>query len=346
MKLSILLSLFATTSVAQVIKRDASSNLRIMNWNLRNDGKPNDITIDETINNLPKNVPNDENVSFYTDYEEAPWSDRRIGVANEVLFNSPDVFTVNEALHRQVEDLKELLGWPYIGVGRDDGGESGEYEAIYYNPSKLNLISNDTFWLSDKPFEPSKYPGAGYYRDATVCLFEDSSNGVQFVIINVHLDDESDDQRKYAAALVKYRAGYEYQDKHVPVFLVGDFNSQTSGKSCAAYEITTGSLDFDVSKLNTTFTEKYKNDLSKISLNDLMKAAAPKDRMGHHATFTGFKSDTSSFSRIDFQFGSDPHNGDKLLWEVVRYKGGDNWYDDSFYLSDHRPVITDLIIKN
>ncbi|GME85212.1 unnamed protein product [Ambrosiozyma monospora] len=81
-------------------------------------------------------------------------------------------------------------------------------------------------------------------------------------------------------------------------------------------------------------------------MDDLMVEAAPKNRMGHHATFTGFKSDTSAFTRIDFQFGGNPHNGDDLLWTVNRYKGGDNWYDNSFYLSDHRPVITDLFIKN
>lgn len=39
-----------------------------------------------------------------------------------------------EALIRQVNDLKELLGddWGWVGVGRDDGVERGEFSPIFY----------------------------------------------------------------------------------------------------------------------------------------------------------------------------------------------------------------------
>lgn len=37
-------------------------------------------------------------------------------------------------MKRQVDDLQVLLGddWGWIGVGRDDGEERGEYSPIFY----------------------------------------------------------------------------------------------------------------------------------------------------------------------------------------------------------------------
>ncbi|KAH3666456.1 hypothetical protein OGAPHI_003452 [Ogataea philodendri] len=316
------------------------TNLRIQSWNLRYDSKPNDITVQQTIEGLNSTLPIDVDTKWFSNYTEQPWSSRRIGVKNEVQFNNPEIFTVNEGLHRQVEDLKELLGYPYIGVGRDDGGEAGEYEAVFYNPHALEVVSNDTFWLSDTPFEPSKYPGAGSYRSATVVHFRSLDTGSTFVLINAHLDDQSDDQRKLGAALVKYRAAYEVENKHVPVIFVGDFNSQVTGDSDGAYLISTGQQTFSESDLNSTFTDKYSNSLTDFNFLDILEETPAENRMGNLATFTGFKDTTSGFSRIDFQFASNTTD-----WEAVRFKVGDNWYDDSFYLSDHRPVISDIVLN-
>ncbi|GME73489.1 unnamed protein product [Ambrosiozyma monospora] len=121
-------------------------------------------------------------------------------------------------------------------------------------------------------------------------------------------------------------------------------NSPSSGSASGAYNITTGLIDFDVDRLNQTFVEKYKNSLDDFAYQDFRIACPPQFRIGNLATFTGFKPNTSTFSGGDSQFGSNPNNGDSLLWSVQRFKVGSNWYDDSFYLSDHRPVISDIIL--
>ncbi|KAG7833055.1 hypothetical protein KL943_004503 [Ogataea angusta] len=338
-KMLALIFLLAVLIMVYPRSAQAGSRIRIQSWNLRYDSMPDDITVGETIAALNSTVPIDTQTTYYSNYTEQPWSTRRIGVKNEVLFNEVDLFTVNEGLHRQVEDLKELLDMPYIGVGRDDGAQAGEYQAIFYNPDSIELLSNDTFWLSNTPFEPSKYPGAGSYRSCTVGYFRTKKGGTKFVVINAHLDDQSDDQRRLGAALIKYRAAYEQETKNAPVFLVGDFNSQVSGETNGAYEITTGKLEFSADELNSTFVSKYSHLDTGFEFLDLIEQTPVENRLGNLATFTGFKNNANSFSRIDFQFG-----GNSGSWEAVRYKVGDNWYDDSYYLSDHRPVISDIFL--
>ncbi|KAG7796190.1 hypothetical protein KL929_003381 [Ogataea haglerorum] len=341
-RIRILALIFLIAVLIMIYPRSAQtgSTIRIQSWNLRYDSMPNDITVGETIAALNRTVPLDTQTKYYSNYTEQPWSTRRIGVKNEVLFNEADLFTINEGLHRQVQDLRELLDMPYIGVGRDDGAQAGEYQAIFYNPDSVELLSNDTFWLSDKPFEPSKYPGAGSYRSCTVGYFRTIKKSTRFVVINAHLDDQSDDQRRLGAALIRYRAEYEQETKKVPVFLVGDFNSQVSGETNGAYKITTGRFEFPTDKLNSTFVSKYNHSGSGFEFLDLLEATPVENRQGNLATFTGFKNNVDSFSRIDFQFGANTSS-----WEAVRYKVGENWYDNSYYLSDHRPVISDILLK-
>ena len=99
---------------------------------------------------------------------EQPWSTRRIKVyqqfqnegivlAREFLEAMPMLLRVlkarvgfPEALVRQVTDLATLFGddWVRVGVGRDDGVAAGEFSSIVYKKSDIDLVSNDSFWLS------------------------------------------------------------------------------------------------------------------------------------------------------------------------------------------------------
>ena len=51
---------------------------------------------------------------------------------------------------RQVTDLATLFGdgWGWVGVGRDNGVAAGEFSPIFYKKSDVELVSNDSFWLS------------------------------------------------------------------------------------------------------------------------------------------------------------------------------------------------------
>lgn len=65
------------------------------------------------------------------DREGNVWTTRCRVICDELNFEDPDVFGTQEVLHEQLGDLLNGLdGYDYIGVGRDDGKEAGEYSAI------------------------------------------------------------------------------------------------------------------------------------------------------------------------------------------------------------------------
>lgn len=173
----------------------------------------------------------------------------------------------------------------------------------------MRLVSWDTFWLSNTPFEPSKYPGAGSFRACTRARFR-SEAGV-FTLLNAHLDDQSDVQRKLAASLMLHRAKFEAIKTGRPVFLVGDFNSPTEGVDGGAYQIASGALA--PLPINATFAEKYKwseREENEFKLKDFAGAAPPRSRSGNYATYTGFAGvgDTNRYVRIDYMFGGSVNN--------------------------------------
>ena len=121
----------------------------------------------------------------------------------------------------------------------------------------VQLVSNDTFWLSQTPSEPSKYPGAGSIRLATVAKFSAGSGA--FTILNTHFDDQSNDQRMLGASMLRVRAKYEAYNEGKndgKVFVLGDFNSPPTGTDSEGYKIATGQLDI-VSGVNATWAQKY-----------------------------------------------------------------------------------------
>lgn len=72
----------------------------------------------------------------------------------------------------------------------------------------------------------SRYPHAGSVRICTCARFKllDEGRPSEFVILNTHLDNSSDLQRKLGASLLLFRAKYEARGSECPVFVIGDFN--------------------------------------------------------------------------------------------------------------------------
>jgi len=288
----------------------------------------------------------DEPKSYYPTTKELPWSQRRLDVANTLIFEKVELFGVQEALTRQLGDLQELLGseWGWVGVGRDDGVRAGEHCAIFYKKSVVRLVDWDSFWLSDTPFQPSKYPGASCYRVCTTAHFELLSNSRQFALTNTHLDDRSDPQRRLAASLMLARAKYEALGADgtgsKPVFILGDFNSSASDSSSGAYKVTTGQQG--QTPIDSAFASKYAVQGGDGFKGIDLRGVVPKQNIsGHFATYTGFSSTSNyrDFQRIDFIFG-----GSNGGWKVTSYKVCNTLSDEGVYSSDHRPVLVDIVM--
>ncbi|EJD54707.1 DNase I-like protein [Auricularia subglabra TFB-10046 SS5] len=326
--------------LALALSASAAETLRFVTYNLRYDSRPNNVSVAESLAALPDPLAP---VDYYAQSGEQPWSLRRHYITERVLSEGAVVFSLQEGLVRQINDLTELLGsgWDYVGVGRNDGKTAGEYAAIFYRKDTVTLRSVDYFWLSNTPFEPSRYPGAGSIRICTAAKFQ-TRGGTAFTLLNTHLDEQSDDQRRLAGSMMLMRARYEAAKSGEPVLITGDFNSPPIGTDSGAYEIVTGQIP--PIAVNETFAAKFAvNDdqLPDFKLLDI-RAEAPRDQVGrNYATYTawGKPTDTSAWTRIDFVFG-----GSNGGWKAGQYKVETSLTDDGVLASDHRPVFADVTL--
>ena len=151
------------------------------------------------------------------------WQQRAPIIAQLALFHDFDIFGTQEGKHHQLEDLKAMMPeYEYIGVGRDDGAQGGEYAAIFYKPERFELLDSGNFWLSEDTTQPNKGWDAECIRVCTWGKFLDKLSGNTFVHFNLHMDHIGVVARAESAKLIleKIKA---FPEK-LPVMLSGDFN--------------------------------------------------------------------------------------------------------------------------
>ena len=116
-------------------------------------------------------------ISFNIKYDNTSdtinsWNKRRASLATLIKHYDADIIGIQEGLHRQVDYLNNALdGYTYVGVGRDDGQQKGEYSAIFYNSNKFKVLKTNTFWLSETPEKVSVGWDASMERICTYALF-------------------------------------------------------------------------------------------------------------------------------------------------------------------------------
>ena len=207
------------------------------------------------------------------------WEQRCPVVCDQLNFEHPDIFGAQEVLVGQLHDmLKRLDGYDYIGVGRDDGHEAGEYAAIFYDTKRLRLLDSGHFWLSETPERPTLGWDAVCIRICTWGLFKDRNTRKKFYFFNLHMDHVGVVARREAARLVVDRIRQLSEGKR-PVVLTGDFN-----------------VDQD-DEIYTIFTQ------SGLLLDSYEQARL---RFAENGTFNNYDDNLKTRSRIDHVFVS-PH---------------------------------------
>lgn len=158
---------------------------------------------------------------------ENRWEARRGQMFDLLKAQAPDVIGLQEALHFQIDEiLAAVPGYRMVGVGRSDGGQSGEYAAILYRESRLSVRRTNTFWLSDTPdVVKSNTWGAALERICTWALFDDKL-GTPFYLYNLHLDHVSQPAREKSVGLLLDRI--TAREPSLPVVVTGDFNTGES----------------------------------------------------------------------------------------------------------------------
>ena len=154
------------------------------------------------------------------------WEKRKDKVAGLVNYYEADFVGLQEVVHNQLLYLKDsLTGYNFIGVGRDDGKEAGEYSCIFYKKDKYSVVEQSTFWLSPTPDIPSKGWDAALNRVCTYGLFKNNKTKKLVWVFNTHFDHMGNLARLESAKLIIKKI-HELNTKNYPVIVSGDFNSK------------------------------------------------------------------------------------------------------------------------
>lgn len=152
------------------------------------------------------------------------WQYRKEHLASQVLFHETNILGVQEAIVNQMEDLSTLLkGFKSIGLPRDSTKRS-EFSAIFYDSSRLNLIEQNTFWLSENIHAQGKKGwDAAYPRIVTWGKFKDRRTKKVLYVFNTHFDHMGQEARRKSAHLLLDQIE-KIAGKNA-VIAMGDFNA-------------------------------------------------------------------------------------------------------------------------
>jgi len=161
------------------------------------------------------------------------WSVRRPVTKACLEQTAPDLIGTQEGLAAQLADMRaDLPAYAMLGQGRE-GGEKGEYMAIFYRRERFELLETHDYWLSETPeVVGSKSWNTSLPRMVTWARFRDKATGKAFVFVNTHFDHMSEEARQQSAKLVRTRLAALPLSE--PILLVGDFNA--AAKASAAYQ--------------------------------------------------------------------------------------------------------------
>ncbi|MBU2904834.1 endonuclease/exonuclease/phosphatase family protein [Arenibacter algicola] len=247
-------------------------------------------------------------ISFNIKYDNTSdtinnWNKRKASLAKLIQHYDADIIGIQEGLHNQVDYLNNALnGYSYVGVGRDDGQQKGEYSAIFYNSDKFKVLKTNTFWLSETPEKVSVGWDASLERICTYALFENVRTKKQFWVFNTHFDHRGKQARVNSAQLI-YKNIKEINTTDLPVILMGDLN-----------------LTPDTEPIQ--FLKKNLTDALEIS---------QKPFYGPIGTFNGFDQDRIMENRIDYIFVNNI--------DVLSYTHIDDRMPNNMHISDHLPVL-------
>jgi len=262
--------------------------------------------------------------------EEDRWPKRKERVLEWIEEVDPDIIGSQELQKDQLDWLSLSLSatYGYYGVGRDDGRDGGEIEAIFYRKSRFFLVDGKTIFLSETPDKPG--PNLHGQKNAvTQCRFRDAVSGREFYVLNVHFSFGNLESRQYEAKLLAdIIDDLEDDEEDVPIIVMGDLNTFSFF------------VDLDLPFYDGDLVMQM---LTEESLVDARRVA----KLGHLGPIV-----STNYSQEDERAFSDDWTPGVILDHIlvnesfiVLIHGIDPARVDGRYVSDHFPVVADVIFK-
>ena len=244
---------------------------------------------------------------------ENQWANRKEKVAKTILNSGAQVIGIQEALHHQCLELHSFLpGFSWVGVGRDDGKQKGEFSPIFYQKKFWKLLDWGTFWLSPTPEKPSKGWDAALPRILTWGKFKHKRSKKKIFVFNTHFDHRGQKARLESTNVIRKKiqqiAGNELY------ILTGDFNFTPDKAPYKNLIHSENGISIVDSKLESTLPPK-----------------------GPEGTYSGFQVvEKNPQNRIDYIFIHPQLESSQYEVITTSYEG--------HYPSDHLPVVCKIIL--
>jgi endonuclease/exonuclease/phosphatase family metal-dependent hydrolase len=235
------------------------------------------------------------------------WPNRISLIEEYMNHEKPDIVGMQENLYHQNEDLLSIMpGYTYIGTGRDDGKQSGEFSPLFYRTDVFELLEHSQFWLSETPDVPGSIGWEAVLpRVVTWAKFRHIESNKKLYVFNTHFSHVSDLARRksmeFMADQIQSIAGTER------IIVTGDFNIAKGSQ-----------LYYDM------LARFYR--YGQLQNAELISADPVNDA---YSTFNGFR-DNATPVVIDYIFVNN-------FFEVVSYHV-DKIKKGDVFISDHWPV--------
>lgn len=234
------------------------------------------------------------------------WENRKDEVVQMIAYYHPSILGVQEALKNQVDFLNnKLTSYNYMGVGRDDGKEKGEYAAIFYDSTKFELMETKTYWLSERPDTVSIGWDASMERIVTYGVLRNKFTKDSLYILNCHYDHIGKIARKRSSELILQLIKQKKLDKK-RIIVMGDLNSESQNEP--------------IQLLRTLLKDSFES--------------SKRPPYGPIGTFSSFDTTIIPKKRIDYIF-----TGNLI---VEKYRIIDDRRKNNLCLSDHLPVLIEI----
>ena len=216
---------------------------------------------------------------------ENKWDNRKDAIVNLIRYYQPDFIGVQEALLHQLNYIEDNL--PHL------------------DSTKFDLISHNTFWLSESSDVGSIGWDAAITRVCTYGIFRAKIDSTEIAVFNTHFDHKGRTARLRSAELILEKIDNLTHDS-TKIILTGDFNSLPDS--------------LPIQTLSTVL-----DDGAAISQTGLY---------GPIGTFNWFDKDAELKARIDYIFTKNVI--------VHSYRHIDDRRPNNYWVADHLPVFVEM----
>ena len=159
--------------------------------------------------------------------QEARWATRAAKNVATIGRHAPDLVGLQECQRGNLATYaRHLPRYGRIRGPRYGNTPPHDFNAILYDPTRLELLESGGFWLSETPRKPSRSWETRVTRSANWALFRPTGTNFPLLHLNTHLDHKSAAARRNGSALIIRRVEklLQHHGPQTPAIVTGDFN--------------------------------------------------------------------------------------------------------------------------